>query len=552
MSLRRSSWIDGLHRARCLCALALLGVACVNEVEPGGTGATEGTSGTEDTSGTSGTEGTAGTTDPDDTGDPIADFDPIEATLADVREQVAEGPVLCRTLVTRYQELYDAREPQISAFIAWNDEALAEADRLDAVPADERGSFHCVPVVVKDNIDVAGLPTTGGVEALAGSIPGEHAEIVARLVDAGAVILGKTNMPDFALDGLNTVSSAGGQTVSPYDLASTVYGSSGGTAAAIAASVGVLGLGSDTYGSLMQPGSAAGVVAIRPTQGLLPGSGLLPLMTLQDMPGPMTRTVADAATLLTLLAEGPDAQDYTLALEPEGLQGLTIGYDPATLQEVPLLGMIPDPEVGALFDASIEAMGAAGATTDDVALLLPLLANLQPAIDGSFGCMPVDFKQGFEAYLQALGPAAPIHTLAELIETGAYIPSAEGFITGAEAETDTIESSTICQDYLVAKQAAQDAITELMDEQGLDLLVYPAANQAPFPAGEDPPMGWFGFQALSSDSGLPSLTLPMGLTASGRPVGLILLARANREDLLVRAAYGLEQASSPRVPPVLP
>lgn len=540
-----------------MCALAS---ACGDDAAQGDTEATDGTAAATETSGPTSTaddtrgtgtaddtEGT-GTTGDTDTGEP--DFEPIEATLADVRARVAEGPVSCRTLVTRYEELHAARNPQIVAIVTWNDQSLAQADALDAIPVDERGPLHCAPVVVKDNIDVAGLPTTAGVAALASSVPTEHAEIVTRLVDAGAVILGKTNMPDFALNGIDTVSSAGGQTVSPYDLTSTVYGSSGGTAAAIGASLGIIGLGSDTYGSLVQPGSATGVVAIRSTQGVVPSDGILPLMTLQDVAGPMARNVADAAAMLDVLVGG---QTHVEALDPDGLQGLVIGFDPTALQEVPLLGLVPDPEVATLFDASLAAMADAGATTQSLAALLPLLANLSPAIDGSFACMPVDFKQGLQAYLEALGPTAPVQSLAEVIASGKYLPSVEGFITDAEAQTDTIASSMACQGYLDAKQAAQAAITQLMDDEGLDLLVVPAANQAPFPAGETPPMGWFGFQALSSPSGLPSLTLPMGLTATGgRPVGLIFVARANREDLLVQAAYALEQSQAPRVPPTLP
>lgn len=550
--------IDVHHRGLRACAmlaLSLLVGACGDDAAgPEDAGATEGSGSTSAADGTTAasesgeSSGLDGSSSAGDTEQP-AELDPIEATLADVRAQVAEGPVSCRTLVESYQALHEARDPEIVAIITWNEGALDRADALDAVPVGERGPLHCAPVVVKDNIDVAGLPTTGGVAALAGSVPADDATIVARLVDRGAVILGKTNMPDFALDGVDTNSSAGGHTVSPYDRTSTVYGSSGGTGAAIGASLGILGLGSDTYGSLVQPGSASGVVAIRSTQGRVPSDGILPLMTLQDVPGPMTRTVADAAALLDAMVDGGG---YVDALDPDGLQGLVIGFDPAALQEIPLLGLVPDPEVGVLFDASLAAIGSAGATTQEVAALLTLLPSLQPAIDGSFACMPVDFKQGFEAYLAALPPGAPVGSLADVIASGAYLPSVEGFITDAESRTDSIEDSMECQGYLTAKQAAQDAITQMMDDQGLDLVVYPAANQAPFPAGEDPPMGWFGFQALSSPTGLPSLTLPMGLTASGKPVGLVLLARADREDLLIRAAFALEQAQAPRVPPTWP
>ena len=400
--------------------------------------------------------------------------------------------------------------------------------------------------MVKDNIDVAGLPTTGGVLALASSVPTQHAGIVARLVDAGAVVLGKTNMPDFALDGIDTLSSVLGRTDNPYAAGVTVYGSSGGTAAALAASLGVVGLGSDTFGSLVQPASATGLVAIRPTQGLVSGAGVLPLMSLQDTPGPMARNVADAAALLAVIA----AEDYTGALDLAGLGGLTIGFDPLALQAVPPLGLTPDPEVADLFTASLAAIVQAGATTLAVDVLAPQFANLQAAVDASFACMPVDFKQSLDAYLAALGPDAPRRNLAEILATGDFLPSVRDFVTGAAAQTDSIAASAACQAYQSARQTAQAALVALMDEQGLDLLVYPAANQPPFTAGETPPAGWYGFQALSSPTGLPSLSLPMGLTASDAlPVGLILLARPNDEALLIQAAFALEQRQAPRVPP---
>lgn len=476
-------------------------------------------------------------------------FSPIERTLAELRAQIDDG-TSCRAIVRAYAQLHAERDPELRAFVTWNEAAAADAERLDAVPAGERGPLHCAPIVVKDNIDVAGLPTTGGVRALARSVPGEHAVIVARLVDAGAVVLGKTNLPDFALDGVNTLSSARGQTDNPYAAGVTVYGSSGGTAAALAASLGVVGLGTDTFGSLVQPASATGLVAIRPTQGLVSGAGVLPLMSLQDTPGPMARTVADAAALLAAIADGPAGEAYTRALDPDGLVGLTIGFDPLALQAVPLLGLTPDPEVADLFTASLAAIEQAGATTRAVEVLAPQFASLQAAVDGSFACMPVDFKQSLDAYLAALGPAAPRRDLAEILATGEFLPSVQDFVAGAAAQTDSIAASAACTGYQSARQAAQAGIVGLMDDRGLDLLVYPAANQPPFAAGEAPPAGWYGFQALSSPTGLPSLSLPMGLTASGGlPVGLILLARPGAEALLIQAAFALEQRQAPRVPP---
>ncbi len=471
-------------------------------------------------------------------------FEPSEASLVYVRAQI-DGGTSCRAIVDAYAELHAVRDPQLHAFINWNPMAVADAERLDEVAVSDRGTLHCAAIVVKDNIDVAGLPTTGGALALANSVPTRNAEIVARLIDAGAVVLGKTNMPDFALDGVNTRSSVLGQTANPYAASATVYGSSGGTAAAIAASIGLVGLGTDTFGSLVQPASATGLVAIRPTQDLVSSVGVLPLMSLQDAPGPMARSVADAAALLGVLVGEPRARDYTRALDTDGLIGLKIGFDPAALQEIPLLGLLPDPQVADLFTASLAEMDGAGASTVAVDVLLSQFAALQAAVDGSFACMPVDFKQSLDAYLVALGPVAPFDGVAALAAGGVFPDSVQKFLDDAVAQTDSLATSAACQDYQSARIDARESLIDLMEAQGLDLLVYPAANQAPFTAGEAPPAGWYGFQALSSPTGLPSLTLPMGLTTGGLPVGLILLGRPHSESLLIQAAFALEQRQSP-------
>ena len=182
-----------------------------------------------------------------------------------------------------------------------------------------------------------------------------------------------------------------------------MYGSSGGTAAAITASLGIVGLGSDTYGSLVQPASATGLVAIRPTQGLVPTLGILPLMTLQDAPGPMTRTVEDAAATLELLVDksllGKGSQSYTSVLKDNGLTSLTIGFDPAVLQPLPMPPLTPSAEVSDLFYRSLSDIGQAGAKTKQVAAFTTLFGTLQAVTDASFQCMPVDFKQGFNLSL---------------------------------------------------------------------------------------------------------------------------------------------------------
>jgi amidase len=487
-------------------------------------------------------------------GVPELPFRPEEARLTDVRTFVKSGVVSCRQLINRYQLLHDVADNSLRTMITWNDRVLSDADRLDQVPSAQRGSFHCVPIVVKDNINVSGLPTTGGVKGLLGTKTGSNAEVVQRFLTAGAIVLGKTNMPDFAINGINTLSSAGGQTGNPYSPSLTVYGSSGGSAAAVSASLGVIGLGTDTFGSLVQPASATGLVAIRPTQGLVSGSGILPLMSLQDMPGPMTRTVEDAAAALELMVDSKFApqgsQSYTTMLRSDGLTGVKIGYDLSVLQALPAPMLTPSKEVQDLFSQALGNLSKGGAVTKQVPVLTTLFPALQAATDASFQCMPVDFKQSFNAYLAATRADLSVKSLAEVIAGGQFLDSVKAFITDAQAKTDTIATSTACQQYLTARTAASAAITALMDKEGVDLLVYPAANQPAFAAGAAPPAGWYGFQVMSSPTGLPSLTMPMGIAAtSGAPVGMIFLARGYQEGKLVQAGYSYQKQFKPRSAP---
>lgn len=487
-------------------------------------------------------------------GAPELPFKPEEATVKDVRSFVKTGIISCRDMISRFQLLHDAQDPSLRAIVTWNSHLMEDADRLDNVPREQRGSFHCVPIAVKDNINFAGLPTTGGAQALATATTGNNAEVVTRLLTAGAIVLGKANMPDFAIDGTNTLSSYGGQTVNPYNKSLTVYGSSGGSAAAIGASLGIVGLGTDTFGSLVQPASSTGLVSVRPTQGLVPATGILPLMSLQDMAGPMTRTVEDAAATLELLVDRSLAakgnQSYTSVLNSDGLRGLSIGYDPAVLQTLPAPMLIPHKEVVDLFNQTLQNLDQSGAKTKQVNALAELFGSLQTVTDSSFQCMPVDFKQSFNAYLSGTRPEASTKSLADVIATGKYLNSVKSFLENAQSQTDTIQTSSACQKYLADKAAANSAITAFMDKEGLDLFVYPAANQPPFAAGSTPPAGWFGFQILSSPTGLPSLTMPMGIApTSGAPVGLIFLARNYQEAKLIQAAYSYQSQWKTRTAP---
>ena len=239
-----------------------------------------------------------------------------ETTIASVQQALQSKATSCRQIVRAYLDriaAYDRNGPALNSILTLNPKALAEADRLDAERAAgaAMGPLHCVPLVLKDNYNTADLPTTGGSATLAGMQPPADAFVVARLRRAGAIILGKTNMHEFALAG-TTISSLGGQTLDAYDLTRTPGGSSGGTGVAVAANLALAGTGSDTVNSIRSPASANALVGIRPTKGLLSRSGIMPVSETQDAIGPIARNVADAARLLEVMA-GYDPNDPSTA-----------------------------------------------------------------------------------------------------------------------------------------------------------------------------------------------------------------------------------------------
>jgi amidase len=272
---------------------------------------------------------------------PAQDFVVEETTIVDIQRALQTNVRTGRQIVQAYFDriaAYDRKGPTLNSILTLNPMALVEADRLDAERATgaPAGPLHCVPLVLKDNYNTADLPTTGGSASLAGMRPPADAFVVAKLRKAGAIILGKSNMHEFALSG-TTASSLGGQTLNPYDLTRTPGGSSGGTGAAVAANLALAGTGSDTVNSIRSPASANALVGIRPTKGLVSRAGIMPVSETQDAIGPIARTVADTARLLEVMA-GYDQNDpstassigntpvgYIQFLKPGGLRGARIG-----------------------------------------------------------------------------------------------------------------------------------------------------------------------------------------------------------------------------------
>ena len=474
-------------------------------------------------------------------------FDVLEQTIPELQAAMEAGRVTSRRIVAQYLariEAYDRRGPALRALIGINGGALDEAAALDRerVESGPRGPLHGIPVVVKDNYDVAGLPTTAGSSALAGWHPPDDAFQVAKLREAGAVIIGKANMHELAY-GLTTVSSAGGQTRNPYDPTRNPGGSSGGTGAAVAAGFAAAGMGTDTCGSIRVPSSHHALVGLRGTRGLSSRDGIVPLALTQDMGGPMTKTVTDLAIMLdatvgvdpadavTARGRGRVPDSYTAFLTEGALAGARLGV------VTWLVGSAPeDAPVAAVIRAARETMAAAGAEVVDVEL--PGVPDL---LEGA-SIIPVEFKFQLADYLRA--PGTPVKSLREILDSGLYHAAVEERYRRSERVRGLDDP-----DYLQAlarRRPLREAVTRLMDDARLDALAYPTLRRTAAPIGS-PQRG--NNCALSAVSGLPAIVVPAGYAADGLPVGLELLGRAWAEGDLVRLAYSYEQVTHHRRPP---
>ena len=380
------------------------------------------------------------------------DFVIEETTVAGVQQALQTNVRTGRQIVQAYLDriaAYDHKGPAFNSILTLNPKALAEADRLDAERATGAtgapvGPLHCVPLVLKDNFNTADLPTTGGSASLAGMLPPADAFVVAKLRNAGAIILGKSNMHEFALSG-TTVSSLGGQTLNPYDLTRTSGGSSGGTGTAVAANLALAGTGSDTVNSIRSPASASALVGIRPTKGLVSRAGIMPVSETQDAIGPITRTVADAARLLEVMA-GYDQNDASTAssigntpvgyiqfLKPGSLHGARVGLLKT------LLGSDSEhQEVNSVIAAAMVALEGGGAELIEVDA--PALDTGRLNVDNDV--QKYEFKALLNAYLAAFFNA-PAKSLAEIIASGKFHkPSLEKFLFSAQSFANGLEDRT--------------------------------------------------------------------------------------------------------------
>jgi amidase len=492
------------------------------------------------------------------------DFDIIETTIAEVHRNVMEGNLTFQELVQMYLDRIDAYDERtgLNAYVVVNPNALQRAIELDEEFArtGQLRPLHGIPIVVKDNYDTHDLQTAAGSLSLKGSLPPVDAFQVRKIREAGAIILGKSNMAEFAFSPYITRSSIHGTTRNPYDLARVPAGSSGGTAAAVAANLALVGLGTDTGNSIRGPSSHTALVGIRSTMGLTSRGGIVPLYLRNDIGGPMTRTVEDAVRVLEVIA-GHDPKDpvteaskgkvedsYLKFLDSDGLQGARIGlFRYYHEQET------TDPEVKRLTERAFEELSRLGAVT--VEMDIPGYEEMTHGKDGQeeWRLWCDTFHYDLNNYLETLGPDRSFRNLEEIVASGLYLAYIHEELKYALAH-DLEPEKRDCVNVRDAPKNVEfrNAVMAAMDRAQVDAFVYPTWSNQPRKIGDmDSPAG-NNSQHLSPHTGMPAITVPTGFTRDhAMPTGMTFITREFEEGRLIRYAYAYEQGTRHRSPPAL-
>lgn len=493
-----------------------------------------------------------------------------ETTIAQVHAQMKSGRLTCAALVDYYLrriEAYDKTGPALNAITVVNPDARKQAAELDAryKASGPVGPLHCVPAIVKDNFETIGLQTAAGSLALKDFDPQRDAFQVKRVKEAGAIVLAKSNMAEWAFSPYETVNSVlPGYTKNPYALDRVTAGSSGGTAAAIAANFGLIGLGSDTGNSIRGPSSHQALVGIRSTMGLTSRGGVVPLSLLADIAGPMTRTVEDAVAVFQVIAGEDPADPVTLA-QPFDPEGLRPSGRPSTLPDYRAslvrgalkgarIGVLrqayerqpPDPEIVKVFTAALEDMKKAGAVIVDPAAVEGLREIRRDRDSGPCA----GFKHDINRYLASHGERAPVKSLEDVIRSRRFHPSVELRLMRAQDGATNGYESDACKAEADYRERFRAAVLKTMETHELQAFVYPTWSNPPRLIGDlNTPHG-DNSQVFSPTTGWPAIQVPMGYTRDGRlPAGLTFFGRAWDEPTLIRLAYDYEQSTTHRRPP---
>lgn len=490
---------------------------------------------------------------------PDTPFAYAETDIVDLQAQMAAGALDSTTLTRAYLERIariDRAGPRLNAVIELNPEALKDAAALDAERrrGQLRGPLHGIPVLLKDNIGARPMSNSAGSLALARFRP-DDAFLVTRLRAAGAVILGKTNLSEWAnfrsSQSISGWSARGGQTRNPYRLSHTPCGSSSGSAVAVSANLAAAAIGTETDGSIVCPAAVNGVVGLKPTVGLVSREGIIPISFSQDTAGPMARSVADAAALLTAMAGRDDADpatatmpgravyDYTSRLNPDGLRGARIGVLSGPLDQLP--------GVGPALQHAVEVLREAGA------VVVPVQLPTQGQWDDAERIVLLhEFKAGLQRYLTSYN--APLRDLDQVIAWNRghadqeLLPFGQDLMESAASAGGLGNPAYIAARTEARRLAGPAGIDAALRAQRLDALIAPTTGIA-WPiragAGDDFPGGSYSAAAVA---GYPSLSVPMA-HVNGLPLGLLFMGTAWSEPRLIELGYAYEQRTRARRPP---
>ena len=490
-------------------------------------------------------------------------FHLLEATIEDIHAAFQSRRITCRELVNLYLnriQAYDKEGPRLNAVQTVNSRALQEAEHLDAAYASSGpvGPLHCIPVLLKDQVETSDMPTTYGSVIFKEFVPRRDATITMKMKKAGAIILAKTNMGEFAA---GYIGSAFGVARNPYDPARSPSGSSSGSGAGIAGNFATVGIGEDTGGSVRGPAALNSLVGLRPTLPLVSRFGMMPATPSQDTLGPIARTVKDAALLLDVIA-GYDPNDpvtvyaagqvpatYTAFLNKDGLRGARLGvirepFDPKT-------DTASDDykKVKAVLDKGLADLKRLGAEVVDP-LTIP---DLKDRVKKTFDDNLFETEQAIEGYL-AKHPNAPAKTLREILLTGKVVPSrSTRLVTNVGRTTDEPGYLKV----LLLREETRQIVLQLMADNRLDALVYATFDYPPVVIRPDA-MTNPSFADLADPGnnrrlapilGFPAISVPAGFTADGLPVGIEFMGRPFAEPTLFKVGYAYEQATHNRKPP---
>lgn len=479
-----------------------------------------------------------------------------ELTIAEIHKAYREGRYNSEQLVAAYLARIKKYDGKINAITTINPRAIDIA-RAEDEAFQKTGKLlplQGIPIVVKDNYNTKGMPTTGGSLALKNFIPKQNAFVINELVKAGAIIIAKTNMAEWAFSPEHTFSSTHGETHNPYNLARVPAGSSGGTAAAVAANFATAGLGTDTGNSIRGPSSHCDLVGFRTTMGLISRTGIIPLYLRNDVAGPMCRTVEDEVKMLqvmagydpedsiTVHAKGKIPPDYTQFLQKDGLKEARIGVLRALSDDN------PDPQVKALFEKALSDMKMMGATIVD-----PVVVPDFDTLRKNQWC--AEFSKDIHDYLTTYVQSDTMKDIQDIIRVGSKSARVMKGLKYEATHSGRSEDPQVgCSDawHDVRRLAFREAIRKTMDQLHLDAIVYPSWNYPPAKIDSfDVDYKGDNSQVIAPHTGQPAFTVPMGFTHGGLPAGIQFLGRMYSEPTLIKLVYSYEQGTKHRRPPTL-